>query len=83
MDLFQGINGDFTRTGSSIGGGDPRLAQGWVFESFGVQSVTFEASYQDVTYGSLAGSYMNPERYLALGEGLGKSLAQLLFNVNP
>ena len=83
MDLFQGINGDFTRTGSSIGGGDPRLAQGWVFENFGVQSVTFEASYQDVTYGSLAGSYMSPERYLALGEGLGKSLAQLLFNVNP
>jgi len=83
MDLFQSVNGDFTPTGSSPSGDDVRLARGWVFETFGVQAVTFEASYQDVTYGPHAGTYMTPDRYLALGEGLGKSLAELLFGVGP
>ena len=83
MDLFQAINGDFTRSRSSASSDDTRLARGWVFESFGVQAVTFEASYQDVTYGPFANQYMTADRYLALGEGLGKSLAELLFGVNP
>jgi murein tripeptide amidase MpaA len=81
MDLFQSINGDFTRSGSIPSGDDARLARGWAFESFGVQAVTFEASYQDVTYGPFAFQYMTPERYLALGEGLGRSLAELFFGV--
>ncbi len=81
MDLFESINGDFTRSGSEASGDDARLARGWVFESFGVQAVTFEASYQDVTYGPFAYQYMTPERYLALGEGLGKSLAEFFFGV--
>jgi len=83
MDLFQAINGDFTSAGSSPSSDDVRLARGWVFETFGVQAVTFEASYQNVTYGPLSGTYMTPDRYLALGEGLGKSLAELLFGVGP
>jgi hypothetical protein len=83
MDLFQAINGDFTRSRSSTSSADTRLAMGWVVENFGVQAVTFEASYQDVTYGPDANQYMTVDRYLALGEGLGKSLAELLFGVNP
>lgn len=82
MDLFQSINGDFTRAGSSTSNDDTRLARGWVFESFGVHAVTFEASYQDVTYGPMALQYMTPGRWQALGGGLGKSLAELLFGVS-
>ncbi|NNM05989.1 MAG: hypothetical protein HKO65_12945, partial [Gemmatimonadetes bacterium] len=83
MDLFQTNNGDFTRSGSAPSGDDTRLARGWAFENFGVQAVTFEASYQDLTYGPHAYQYMTPDRYMALGEGLGKSLAELLFGVVP
>ncbi len=83
MDLFQVINGDFTRSRSSTSNADTRLAMGWVVENFEVQAVTFEASYQDVTYGPFANQYMTVDRYLALGEGLGRSLAELLFGVNP
>lgn len=83
MDLFQSINGDFTRAGSSASNDNAALARGWVFESFGVQAVTFEASYQDITYGPRAHQYMTVERYQDLGRGLGKSLAELLFGVNP
>jgi len=81
MDLFETNTGDFTRSGSTSSGDDTRLARGWAFESFGVQAVTFEASYQDVTYGPFAYQYMTPDRYMALGEGLGKSLAELFFGV--
>lgn len=83
MDRFQALNGDFTRDGSSASSDDARLARGWVFESFGAQAVTFEASYQDVTYGPFADQYMTADRYLALGEGLGRSLAEVLFGVSP
>jgi predicted deacylase len=81
MDLFQTVNGDFTRDGSVASNDNAALARGWVFENFGVQAVTFEASYQDVTYGPSAGQYMTVDRYQALGRGLGRSLAELLFGV--
>jgi hypothetical protein len=83
MDLFQSINGDFTRAGSSPSGDDTRLARGWVFETFGVQAVTFESAYQDVTYGPHAYEYMTVERFMALGEDLGRSLAEFFFGVGP
>jgi murein tripeptide amidase MpaA len=83
MERFQEINGDFTRGGSSRSSDDTRLARGWVFETFGVQAVTFESAYQDVTYGPHAGEYMTVERYLALGEGLGKAVAEVLFGIPP
>ncbi len=81
MSRFQEVNGDFTRAGSGPSSDDTRLARGWVFESFGTQAVTFECSYQDITYGPGAGTYMTPARYQALGEGLGRSLAEVLFGV--
>jgi murein tripeptide amidase MpaA len=83
MVRFEEINGDFTRAGSDPSSDDTRLARGWAFETFGVQAVTFECSYQDVTYGPFAGEYMTPARYLALGEGLGKSVAEVLFGIPP
>ena len=83
MDRFQEINGDFTRAGSSPSSDDTRLARGWAFETFGVQAVTFESAYQDVTYGPHAGQYMTVERFLALGEGLGRAVAEVLFGIPP
>lgn len=83
MELFQAINGDVTRSGSMPSGDDARLARGWAFESFGVQAVTFEASYQDVTYGPFNHQYMTVDRYLALGEGLGRSLAERFLPGQP
>ena len=77
------LGGDFTRVGSVPSSDDTRLARGWAFENFGVQAVTFEASYQDVTYGPKAYQYMTPERWMAFGEGLGRSLAEVLFGVGP
>lgn len=56
MARFQALNGDFTEEGSEWSADAPRLARGWVFESFGVQAVTFEGSYQDLVYGPHAGS---------------------------
>jgi murein tripeptide amidase MpaA len=81
MARFQGINGDFTQAGSSPSADGPTLARGWAFENFGVQAVTFECSYQDVTYGPHAGGYMTVARYLALGEALGQSLAEEFFGI--
>ncbi|MFC1660066.1 M14-type cytosolic carboxypeptidase [Gemmatimonadota bacterium] len=81
MDRFQEINGDFTRDGSSPSADDTRLARGWAFETFGVQAVTFESAYQDVTYGPNAGQFMTLDRYMALGEGLGKAVAEVLFGI--
>jgi murein tripeptide amidase MpaA len=81
MERFQAINPDFTMSGSSPSSDDTRLARGWVFETFGVQAVTFESAYQDVTYGPFAGEYMSPERYMALGEGFGKAVAEVLFGI--
>lgn len=81
MSRFQELNGDFTRTGSGPSSDDTRLARGWAFETFGVQAVTFECSYQDITYGPRAGTYMTSDRYQELGEGLGKSIAEVLFGV--
>jgi murein tripeptide amidase MpaA len=76
MSRLEALDGDFTREGSERSADSPRLARGWVFESFGVQAVTFECSYQDVTYGPHAGEYMTTERYMALGAALGQSLAE-------
>ena len=76
MTRFQEINGDFTKGGSGWSSDGPTLARGWAFESFGVQAVTFECSYQDVTYGPHQEQYMTVERYLALGDGLAQSLAE-------
>jgi len=81
MARFQELNGDFTRTGSAPSSDDTRLARGWAFETSGVQAVTFECSYQDITYGPRAGTYMTPDRYQELGEGLGKSIAEVSFGV--
>jgi murein tripeptide amidase MpaA len=81
MARFEQINGDFTQEGSSPSGDDKRLARGWVDETFGVQAVTFVSAYQDVTYGPNAGQFMTPERYMALGEGLGKAVAEVLFGI--
>ena len=73
--------GDFTQEGSSPSGDSKRLARGWVDETFGVQAVTFESAYQDVTYGPNAGQFMTPERYMALGEDLGRAMADVLFGI--
>ena len=81
MERFQEINGDFTKAGSGWSSDGPNLARGWAFESFGAQAVTFECSYQDVTYGPNQGQYMTVDRYLALGEGLARSLAEEFFEV--
>lgn len=81
MDRFLELNPDFTVDGSGWSSDGSTLARGWAFESFGVQAVTFECSYQDVTYGPRAGQYMTVERYQALGEGLGQALAEEFFGI--
>ncbi len=81
MARFEEINGDFTRDGSEPSADERRFARGWIHETFGVQAVTFESAYQDVTYGPHAGMFMTPERYMALGEGLGGAVAEVLFAI--
>lgn len=80
MARFQEINGDFTRDLSSPSSDGKALARGWVFETFGTRAVTFECSYQDVTYGPHAGEYMTVQRYKALGADLGRALAREFFD---
>jgi murein tripeptide amidase MpaA len=81
MSRLEEINGDFTQEGSSPSDDSKRVARGWVHETFGVQAVTFESAYQDVTYGPNAGQFMTPERYIALGEDLGKAVAEVMFGI--
>jgi len=57
MYMFTGLNPDFTTIDSeSLVPGDPGIAWAWAYYMFGIHSVTFEASYQDLTYGPNAGS---------------------------
>jgi len=70
------INPDVTAEGSEVWAGDTTVASRWVSDAFGVHGIMLEAAFQAVDYGPFQGEYMTVERYLALGEALGKALAE-------
>ncbi len=76
MRTLTGLNPDFTTNGSVLSSpGNPGIAWAWSYVTFGMHSVTFEASYQDVTYGANAGSYMTIARWRNLGAAFGEAMA--------
>jgi hypothetical protein len=80
MMTYESYNPDFTFSQSESGSdSDIRLAENWASEVLGVPAVTFETSYQDVTYGPFAGQPMTRERYKDLGGALGMALSDHYF----
>lgn len=76
IETFHGLNPDFTVEGSSASSElDTRIAKNWAYEALGVHAITFESSYQDVTYGPHAGEYMTTDRLRALGRDFGRAVA--------
>ncbi len=75
-------NPDITAEGSEAWPGDSTIASRWAYDAFGIHGIVFEASFQDVEYGPFQGQYMTVERYLALGEALGKSIAAFFYSID-
>ncbi len=78
---FNEINPDFNPDGGRDGGIAGTTAKAWGYRALGVHSITFEAAYQDVTYGPNDGRYMTVERYLALGSDFGRAVARFFYEI--
>lgn len=79
MEIFEGTTTLFGAEGAEPIEVDTRLAQGWVGETFGVQAVTLEASFQDILHGPRGLDYMGVADYRELGEGLGRAVRAFWF----
>jgi len=78
--MFAGLNPDFTTIYSeSLVPGSLGIAWAWAYDMFGIHSVTFEASYQDITYGPNAGLYMTSARWRNLGAAFGATVSQSFY----
>ena len=79
---FEGINDDFSYADSS--GSTPvtgLVAKNWAYLNLNrTPAVTFETSYQDVDHGTFNGQYITIDRYMQLGEDLGKAILSFYFN---
>jgi len=83
MHLMNANNDDFTLSESVPGtASNPGIAWAWAYQRLNINSVTFESSYQDISYGSRAGEYMTVERLIALGETFGRSVAEYFYGAN-
>ncbi len=80
---FSSINPDFTFDESvETSPGNPGIAWAWAYLTFRTHAVTFESSYQDITYGPNAGEYMTVDRLLALGEAFGRATAGYFYGAD-
>jgi murein tripeptide amidase MpaA len=76
------INPDFTANASEAWPGDNAISSRWAADAFGIHGITFEASFQDVDYGPFDGEYMTVDRYVALGEALGRGIAEFFYSID-
>lgn len=84
METAIGINPDF----ASLEGSEARpvepgeRARNWAFARLGAQGLTVEAGANDVTYGPFEGQWITESRLLALGEAVGRSIAETLYGID-
>jgi murein tripeptide amidase MpaA len=81
-EVLNRINPDFTAQGSEAWPGDITISSRWASDAFGIHGIVFEASFQDVEYGPFEGEYMTVDRYLALGEALGKAVLEFFYSMD-